>query len=177
MRWEIVYGSGKISNANADSTGFIVTSDSAAIRIKKRTLPIYEINGTKKFFRYDTSSSKIGTGASYGIRMYFETHEGGEYAFVYSTSQGFGINDYYSDSTFSSATPADTTMRFRTNRDCISKDDKSSGIRLRTTSDEDADKLIRRTYKVLLSRGLKGCYIYCEDAPLRSHLKNMLNIN
>lgn len=65
----------------------------------------------------------------------------------------------------------------RTNRDCISKDDKSSGIRLRTTSDEDADKLIRRTYKVLLSRGLKGCYIYCEDAPLRSHLKNMLNIN
>lgn len=121
MRWEIVYGSGKISNANADSTGFIVTSDSAAIRIKKRTLPIYEINGTKKFFRYDTSSSKIGTGASYGIRMYFETHEGGEYAFVYSTSQGFGINDYYSDSTFSSATPADTTMRFRTNRDCYSR--------------------------------------------------------
>ena len=62
----------------------------------------------------------------------------------------------------------------RTNRACISKDDKSSGIRLKTTSDEDADMLIKRTYKVLLSRGLKGCYIYCEDTPLRNHLKNKL---
>ena len=121
MRWEIVYGSGKISNANADSTGFIVTSDSAAIRMKKRTLPIYEVDGTKKFFRYDTSSSKIGSSTSYGVRVFFETHEGGEYAFVYKTSQGFGIIDYYNDSTFKSTTPADTTKRFRTNQDCYSR--------------------------------------------------------
>lgn len=62
----------------------------------------------------------------------------------------------------------------RTDRNAVSKDDKSSGIGRRTTSDEDADQLIRRTYKVLLSRGLKGCYIYCVDAPLRGYLKNML---
>ena len=62
----------------------------------------------------------------------------------------------------------------RTNRNMISKDDKTSGIRLKTTSNEEADKLIRRTYKVLLSRGLKGCYIYCEDEPLRKHLKELL---
>lgn len=62
----------------------------------------------------------------------------------------------------------------RTNRNHISKDDRSSGIRLNTTSDEEADKLIRRTYKVLLSRGLKGCYIYCEDLPLREHLRQLL---
>ncbi len=64
----------------------------------------------------------------------------------------------------------------KTNRDAISKDDKSSGIRLKKTSDEEADKLIRRTYKVLLTRGLKGCYIYCEDEALRKHLRGMLNI-
>lgn len=62
----------------------------------------------------------------------------------------------------------------RTNRNAISKDDGTSGIRLKTTSDEEADKLIRRTYKVLLTRGLKGCFIYCEDEKLRNYLKMAL---
>lgn len=62
----------------------------------------------------------------------------------------------------------------RTNRDAISSDDRTSGIRKKTTSDAEADALIRRTYKVLLSRGLKGCFIYCEDKPLRDYLRSML---
>lgn len=62
-----------------------------------------------------------------------------------------------------------------TNRNAISKDDKTSGIRLKSTTDEEADKLIRRTYKVLLTRGLKGCYIYSEDEALREYLKSKLN--
>ena len=62
----------------------------------------------------------------------------------------------------------------KTNRNAISKDDKSSGIRLSSTSDIDADRLIRRTYKVLLTRGLKGCYIYCEDKALGDYLKEIL---
>ncbi len=62
----------------------------------------------------------------------------------------------------------------QTDRTAISKDDKSSGIRLRTTCDDEADKLIRRTYKVLLSRGLKGCFIYCEDKALSDYLKTKL---
>jgi hypothetical protein len=61
-----------------------------------------------------------------------------------------------------------------TDRSAISKDDRSSGISLRTTSEADADKLIRRTYKVLLSRALKGCYIYCEDRALSDYLKSTL---
>ena len=56
-----------------------------------------------------------------------------------------------------------------TNRNAISKDDKTSGIRLKSTSNEEADKLIRRTYKVLLTRGIKGCYIYCEDEELNKN--------
>ena len=62
----------------------------------------------------------------------------------------------------------------QTNRNAISKDDKTSGIRLKSTSNEEADKLIRRTYKVLLTRGIKGCYIYCEDEALRNYLKEKL---
>ncbi len=62
----------------------------------------------------------------------------------------------------------------RTNRQAISKDDKTSGIRLKSTTDEEADILIKRTYKVLLTRGLKGCFIYCEDKPLREYLKSKL---
>lgn len=65
----------------------------------------------------------------------------------------------------------------QTNRNAISKDDKTSGIRLQSTSNEEADKLIRRTYKVLLTRGIKGCYIYCEDEALRNYLKEKLNKN
>ena len=62
----------------------------------------------------------------------------------------------------------------RTNRNAISKDDKTSGIRKSTCSDSMADTLIRRTYKVLLSRGLKGCFIYCEDKGLRDYLKSKI---
>lgn len=33
-----------------------------------------------------------------------------------------------------------------------------------------ADRIIRNTYKTLLSRGQKGCYIYCEDQELSKYL-------
>ena len=39
-----------------------------------------------------------------------------------------------------------------------------------------ADKIIRNTYKTLLSRGQKGCYIYCEDKALLKHMADMLKI-
>ena len=51
----------------------------------------------------------------------------------------------------------------------ISKDDKSSGIR--TAPDDVARKLILNTYKTLLTRGQKGCYVYCEDEALREYFK------
>ena len=37
-----------------------------------------------------------------------------------------------------------------------------------------ADRIIRNTYKTLLSRGQKGCYIYCEDKALSNYLKERL---
>lgn len=57
-----------------------------------------------------------------------------------------------------------------TNQRAISKDDHTSKIR--TCKDTVlADKLIRNTYKVLLTRGQKGCFVYCEDKALRDYLK------
>ena len=37
-----------------------------------------------------------------------------------------------------------------------------------------ADKIIPDTYKTLLTRGQKGCYIYCEDKRLASYIKKCL---
>ena len=62
--------------------------------------------------------------------------------------------------------------RIITDRTKISKDDKSSGIR--TAKDEVAEELIKNTYKTLLTRGQKGCYIYCEDRNLREYLRGLL---
>lgn len=64
----------------------------------------------------------------------------------------------------------------KTNKYAISKDDRSSGIR--GCKDEKlADRLIRNTYKVLLTRGQKGCYIFCEDKNLSEYIKKHISSN
>ena len=37
-----------------------------------------------------------------------------------------------------------------------------------------ADEIIRNTYRTLLTRGMKGCYVYCEDENLGNYLKRMM---
>ena len=64
------------------------------------------------------------------------------------------------------------TGKVITDKTQLSKDDKSSGIR--SSNDDIADMLIRNTYKILLTRGQKGCYIYCEDEPLSEHIKKIV---
>jgi len=42
--------------------------------------------------------------------------------------------------------------------------------------DKDAqliDRIIRNTYKTLLTRGQKGCFVYCEDRELAEYIKEM----
>lgn len=36
------------------------------------------------------------------------------------------------------------------------------------------DKIIRNTYRTLMTRGMKGCYIYCVDAATQDHFKHLL---
>lgn len=62
--------------------------------------------------------------------------------------------------------------RVITNKNAISRDDKSSGIR--SATDPVAHRLILNTYKTLLTRGQKGCYVYCEDEALREYIKRMI---
>ena len=57
----------------------------------------------------------------------------------------------------------------------ISKDDKTSGIK--SCGEALARQLIKNTYKTLLTRGQKGCYIYCEDKALSRYIKRLLGIN
>lgn len=66
-----------------------------------------------------------------------------------------------------------STGRVITNKNAISKDDKSSGIR--GANDDEARRLILNTYKTLLTRGQKGCFVYCEDEELREHFKKVSN--
>ena len=66
------------------------------------------------------------------------------------------------------------TGRVITNKLAISKDDKSSGIR--GASDDVARRLILNTYKTLLTRGQKGCFVYCEDDELREYFKEKAKV-
>lgn len=38
-----------------------------------------------------------------------------------------------------------------------------------------ADKIIKNTYRTLMTRGMKGCYIYCTDENLQNYFKEKLN--
>lgn len=37
-----------------------------------------------------------------------------------------------------------------------------------------ADAIVKNTYRTLLTRGMKGCYVYCTDAPLAEYLRSRL---
>jgi len=49
------------------------------------------------------------------------------------------------------------------------KEDKVKGEKL-------ADDIIRNTYRTLMTRGQKGCYIYCTDKELEKYIKDRLQI-
>ena len=66
-----------------------------------------------------------------------------------------------------------STNRVLVDQTAISKDDKSSGIRGLKDKNE-ARRLILNTYKTLLTRGQKGCYVYCEDKALADYIRQML---
>jgi DUF2075 family protein len=55
------------------------------------------------------------------------------------------------------------------------KSDYTSGIR--TADDMLAKKLIRNTYNVLLTRGIYGTFVYCEDKALAKYLKSLIGEN
>ena len=63
----------------------------------------------------------------------------------------------------------DRTKRAKTDSS-VKGDNTLSGL----SKEALLDRIIRNTYKTLLSRGQKGCYVYCEDKPLSEYLKEKL---
>lgn len=41
---------------------------------------------------------------------------------------------------------------------------------------KEADEIIKNTYRTLMTRGMKGCYVYCTDQRLTAYLKKCLEI-
>ncbi|GKX65939.1 DUF2075 domain-containing protein [Inconstantimicrobium mannanitabidum] len=61
------------------------------------------------------------------------------------------------------------------------KTDKSlNGIKKLYKTDKEkalkiSDELIKNTYRILMTRGLKGCYVWCEDEALRNYFRDRVN--
>ena len=68
----------------------------------------------------------------------------------------------------------DYTKRAKTDQSLkgINKIAKDQG---QDVANEIADKIIKNTYRTLMTRGMKGCYVYCTDMNLKLFLKNKSN--
>lgn len=58
-------------------------------------------------------------------------------------------------------------------------DQSVRGIRQMIQADPEratrlADMIVKNTYRTLMTRGMKGCYVYCTDAALAGHLRSRL---
>ena len=67
--------------------------------------------------------------------------------------------------------------------DCVKVDisghqqeDPNTGLSNHNRNENDIIQIIKNTYRVLLSRGEKGCYLYCCDENLQEYLKGVLPV-
>lgn len=57
------------------------------------------------------------------------------------------------------------------------KSDQSlKGFKKEANHQTDCEIIIKNTYRILLTRGQKGCYIFCEDKALSEHIKSILSL-
>lgn len=68
----------------------------------------------------------------------------------------------------------DYTKRAKTDQSMkgIKKLAKASPAEAQTRGEE----IIKNTYRTLMTRGMKGCYVYCTDPALRDYLRHRLNV-
>ena len=52
-------------------------------------------------------------------------------------------------------------------------DQSFKGLR-KHQDDAKADRLVRNIYRVLMTRGQNGCYVYCEDPALRDYIREKI---
>ena len=58
-------------------------------------------------------------------------------------------------------------------------DNSLKGIKKLAKKDKEkanqvADEIIKNTYITLMTRGMKGCYVYCTDTALAQYFKKLL---
>ena len=58
-------------------------------------------------------------------------------------------------------------------------DNSLKGIKKLAKKDKEkanqvADEIIKNTYRTLMTRGMKGCYVYCTDTALAQYFKKLL---
>ena len=133
VKWEIVSGTGTFVDETEDSTGFIPSSDPVVIRRVTRNLPVTELSETFTKLYINQSSAIIPLYSFYGIRTYFESGEGGQYAILFTYQQSFSQLLFYEDSTFSDFTPPSTVSTpFNVGRDSRTTLDRSRYCYIRT---------------------------------------------
>lgn len=116
----------------------------------------WNLNGGEPFAVSDTSVNEIGC---------IHTSQGLEFDYV-----GVIIGD---DIRYSNGkVVTDYTKRASTDQSIkgLKKLDKENPEEAK----KRADEIIRNTYRTLLTRGMKGCYIYCVDPELEKYLKDRL---
>lgn len=69
----------------------------------------------------------------------------------------------------------DVTKRAKT--DQSTKGMKTMNVKNPEKAKKIADEIIKNTYRTLMTRGQKGCYIYCTNKNLSNYLKRRLNQN
>ncbi len=62
-----------------------------------------------------------------------------------------------------------------------SSDQSVKGLKAMLTTEPEkaravADAIVKNTYRTLMTRGMKGCYVYCTDAPLAAYLRSRLQV-
>ena len=60
------------------------------------------------------------------------------------------------------------------NRPVFEGNKKTCIKRIRSWQKNEADEIIKITYRTLMTRGMKGCYVYCTDQRLAAYLKKCL---
>ena len=115
VKWELVSGTGTFTDETADSSGFILASGDAVIRMATQTLPTYEITEQLRTLNFYKNSTKIPMSSQYGIRMNYKATEDGQFAFIYKASQGLTPMYFAGDSTF---TKTAATNVFSANTSC-----------------------------------------------------------
>ena len=69
----------------------------------------------------------------------------------------------------------DVTKRAKTDQSI--KGIKTMNVKNPEKAKKIADEIIKNTYRTLMTRGQKGCYIYCTNKNLSNYLKRRLNQN